>query len=328
MTPETAKDVGEYIVRVCGGEKVKLSWFGGEPLYNAGVIDVICSVLQEHNVEYSSIMTSNGFYLDAQTALKAVKDWHVHTVQITIDGTEPVYNRIKAFINSDVGSPFRRVMDNIQSALDAGVKVVIRLNMDRTNAEDLFALTDVIADRFCPRSNLFGRVALLGQFEGKIQAFSSAQEEWDYQDRLQDKLRSLGMEMKPSLKSRLHFNQCMADNDSCEVILPDGRIERCEHIRESEVVGTIFDEARDAEKTLAWKETVRFPECKECEMYPACVTLKKCEWNQNGCPETRRNNNRRNVEAALLADYRQEKEAARKENYETETGFYSGGSRW
>lgn len=328
MTPETAKDVGEHIVRVCGGEKVKLSWFGGEPLYNAGVIDVICSVLQEHTVEYSSIMTSNGFYLDAQTALKAIRDWHVHTVQITIDGTESVYNRTKAFIDRDVSSPFQRVMDNIESALDASLNVVIRLNMDRANAEDLFALVDVIADRFGHRSNLFGRVALLGQFEGKIHAFSSAQEACDFQIRLQDKLKSFGMEMKPSLKRCLHFNQCMADNDSCEVILPDGRIERCEHVRESEVIGTIFDEARDAEKVQAWRETMSFPECKECEMYPMCVILKKCEWNQNGCPETRRNNNRRNVKAALLADYRREKEAVGKESNETETGLYLGGSRW
>lgn len=303
MTEETARDVGEYVARVSGGKKVRLSWFGGEPLYNVGVIDVICGVLQAHGVEYTAKMTSNGYYLDAQTAQKAVRDWHLQKVQITLDGTEPVYNRTKAYVDRDGGSPFQRVMGNIESALDVGLEVTIRLNMDRANAEDLLALVDQIAQRFGSRPNLFGKVALLYEFSGRIHAFSSPQEAGDYGRRLQEKLDRCGLGQRAALNVNPHFNQCMADADNCEVILPDGRIERCEHIRDTEAVGTIYNEARDTEKVQAWKETTYFPECMECALYPRCVLLKKCEWNRNGCSETRRDNNRRNARAAILAAY-------------------------
>ncbi len=220
------------------------------------------------------------------------------------------------------------MLRNIETALEAGIEVDIRLNMDRANAEDLFVLADQLAERFGPRPKLFGRAALLGKFAGDIHAFGSAQEASDYQTRLQAKLNGFGMGLQSEWSRTLSINQCMADNDSCEVILPDGRILRCEHIRDSEVVGTIYDEARDADKVRAWKETVHFPECTNCELYPLCVNLKKCEWNRNGCPETRRNFNRTNMNAALLATYRKEKGSAGERKDETEAGLYTGGNRW
>ncbi len=47
MTAETADKVVRYIVKHRGDEKVKISWFGGEPLVNAKVIDQICTELRE-----------------------------------------------------------------------------------------------------------------------------------------------------------------------------------------------------------------------------------------------------------------------------------------
>ena len=328
MSTEVAQEVGKYIAEKSGGEKVNISWFGGEPLYNMNAIDTICSILQKNDVSYDSIMTSNGYYLDAETACKAKNDWHVKTVQVTLDGTEMVYNRTKAYINRDVDSPFQRVMDNIANALDSGLEVAVRLNMDAANADDLFILAEQIEKRFGHHPNLFGRAALLGKFTEDIHAFHSAQEAANQQKLLQAKLDGFGMVRRKELGRHFYINQCMADNSSCEVILPDGRIERCEHIRESEVVGSIYNEARDTEKIEAWKETIYFPECMECELYPMCVNLKKCEWQKDGCSEIRRNNNRRNMHAAIIAAYHQQKEFVGRNQDEDEAELYTGGSRW
>ena len=46
MTAETASKVVRYILAHRGEEKVNLSWFGGEPLYNVQVIDQICKELK------------------------------------------------------------------------------------------------------------------------------------------------------------------------------------------------------------------------------------------------------------------------------------------
>lgn len=286
MSPAVAKDVALYIARECAGAPVSLSWFGGEPLYNLEAIDLICACLREHDVEYSSILTSNGFFLDEATAKKAAADWKVHSAQIAVDGTEKVYNRTKAFLDTQE-SPFRRVLDNIEHALDAGIHISIRLNMDRENAEDLYRLIDLLGDRYGRLPNLSAHVIVLKGITGKVHEFRSPDDALEWKRRLERKLDEWGYLKYGSLPRGLQINRCMADNPACEVILPDGRIQRCEHFDEAEIVGSIYESKRDERKCREWTETVRFPGCANCALYPMCVPLRRCPWNAAGCSASR-----------------------------------------
>ena len=128
MSDETAHKAAAYIAAHCGGEKVHLHWFGGEPLFNKQVIDIICTDLAEKGIVYESMIISNGYLFDGATVEQAVSHWKLKSVQITLDGTEEIYNRSKAFIYTDGKSPYQVVLANIQRLLDAGVSVHIRLN--------------------------------------------------------------------------------------------------------------------------------------------------------------------------------------------------------
>lgn len=148
MSNETAHKAAAYIAAHCGGEKVHLHWFGGEPLFNKQVIDIICTDLTEKGIVYESMMISNGYLFDGATVEQAVSHWKLKSVQITLDGTEEIYNRSKAFIYKDGKSPYQVVLANIQRLLDAGVSVHIRLNMDEHNADNLMELADELHERF------------------------------------------------------------------------------------------------------------------------------------------------------------------------------------
>ena len=50
MTGETAISVADYIIDNCIDNKITLQWFGGEPLCNHKVIDIICNKLKEKNI--------------------------------------------------------------------------------------------------------------------------------------------------------------------------------------------------------------------------------------------------------------------------------------
>ena len=316
MSRETAKDVGEYIARSCGGKPVSIHWFGGEPLYNRPAIDTICEAMREHRVEYTSHMTSNGYYLDAETAGKAVRDWHMKHVQITLDGTEKVYNRIKAYREEDE-NPFRRVIQNIDAALDAGLRVYVRLNMDAENADDLFCLADELGERFRGRKGLSSVVVLLKEFTGKIRKFSTDEEAMERRSALMEKLEGygFGLEILP-LNGKLIANRCNADNDAGEVILPDGGVTKCEHINCSGRIGSIYSEERDEQEIRAWKEKAWFPECEECVLLPRCGALKRCEWVKDGCRKTSRILKTQILEDQIREAY---KTAKRKEDHcETE----------
>ena len=324
MTPETAADVGTYIAREARGQTVHLSWFGGEPLLNGEAIDVICRVLRESGVEFRSKLTTNGYFLNGQTAGKAVREWGLREVQITLDGTERVYNSVKNYVpegdestgflgtESDVpegsGSPYLRVMENVGAALRAGLTVLLRLNLSRDNAEDLPALADELAARFPDRTHLNTQVVLVAPLAGHIHEFASEKEAYLQRKKLEEKLMRLGLMRTGVLARGVRVNQCIADNDACEVILPDGRIQRCEHFDESEVAGSIYSPERDREIIAKWKETVRFENCAECPLYPRCVSLKWCGWLRDGCSDERKKYLIEKTRDRMIATYKKARE--------------------
>ena len=307
MTEETALAVTDYIARVSCGEDVKLRWFGGEPLYNRKVIDLICAALEQKGIRFESAMTSNGYYLNKETVKDAVTKWKLKKVQITVDGTEKIYNRTKAYIDKD-DNPYERVMNNIREALDAGICVNIRLNMDAGNAKDLLALSDDLAARFQGYENLNVYVAILHEFAGKINEHKSQeQKEKDY-FAIREKLKDSGLLALGKLSSSLRQFRCMADNDASELIMPDGRTGRCEHYSEAVITGSIRNDERDESVIQRWKEPLRVPECSHCAVYPKCWKLAMCDWFKHGCSDLDRRIEIIEIKEQMLKAYQEWKE--------------------
>ena len=279
MNQETAEKVVRFIKRHCGGKKVHLAWFGGEPLFNLPVIDTICQGLNREGVEYYSTMISNGYLFDADAVRKAVESWNLKTVQITLDGTEEIYNRSKAYIYQE-GSPFQVVMENIRRLLDASVSVTIRLNLDLYNAKDLLKLIDELNARFGGEKGLHVYGAHLFDAENP-QAYLHSEEGWhkrlEAMEQLEEKIRGYGMELSCRIPKSIKTNRCMADCGSCVTILPTGNIGLCEHHHDSEFIGHLDCEGFDIEMVATWRETVDgAPDCGDCTCYPNCINLKKC----------------------------------------------------
>lgn len=306
MSQETALNVVQYIKNHCGGHKVKISWFGGEPLYNLPVIDTICDGLRREGVEFASTMISNGYLFDENTVKKAVDNWNLKRVQISLDGTEEVYNRSKAFIYRE-GSPYRVVLSNMERLLDAGVQIVVRLNMDLYNAENLMALVEELAQRFEGKEGL--RVYAHVLFEkNEAMADSHTEEGWRKRDeameRLCARIEEHGLASVAGISKSLRMNHCMADGGKSVTILPTGDVGLCEHFSENEFIGHIRREGFDQETIDSWKKKMpQSPECDDCFCYPECVELEKCP-NVGKCFQHRRNEKLRKTQRQMVNEYR------------------------
>ena len=147
MTDAIVKDVVEYIAAKGKGEPVELSWFGGEPLVAHKRISQIIKGLKKRGIKYTSSMVSNGYLFDHKLIQVAKNDWHLNNVQITIDGTESIYNKTKAYINPK-DNPFLRVLRNINDLLANEIAVNVRLNVTDKNAANLNELIKILDDRF------------------------------------------------------------------------------------------------------------------------------------------------------------------------------------
>ena len=286
MTEETALQVADYIIRHCGSEKVSIEWFGGEPLFNKPVIDLICNRLREAQVKFHSTIVSNGYLMDAATVKLAHDQWNLQEVQITIDGTEQTYNRVKAYIYKGVNA-YQRVMENISHLMRADISVIIRMNMDMYNADDLERLTQELHERFGDSPQLRTYLNLLFGDKNKKAGICDDDKRkllLKKQQLIEDKMRDWGLFRSHYYSPAVRITNCMADNDATVVIQPDGYMTKCEHYTDSHHVGHVSSDAFDTAQIQYFKEKGAdvMDACAHCAKYPSCTFLLACP-HLNGC---------------------------------------------
>lgn len=282
MSESTANDIANFIIRNAQtGVVQNIRWFGGEPLFNEKVIDIICDKLTHHDVQYRSRMISNGVLFNQNNITKAKNSWNLRKVQITLDGTEKVYQKTKSYINT-TGKEFQQVLNNIDALLEAKIQVVIRLNQDLYNTNDLLCLVEILSKRFHGKRGLTVYNSLLYTEEGLSKDTSKLRYESFL--KLQESIYASKLSKHKKLKKNIKIRHCMADNDSSVMIGPTGKIGKCEHYPNKFLIGSIYDDVFDTEMMNKWKETFEAKEkCYSCPLYPQCLRIKMCPEEYDHC---------------------------------------------
>lgn len=292
MTKETALDVAKFIQRKANLDlPVRISWFGGEPLFNSEVIDIIIGYFKENNIKYVSTMVTNGYLFDEELIFKAKNFWNLANVQITLDGTEEKYNKIKSYIYKNEENAFNRVLNNIKTLIKNKIYVSLRCNTSKNNYNDLYNLIDVI-DKEIGGNQKYLLMYFAVLFEEAKQQFymDFPQEEREfiynkmYELENYAKEKGLFKDYDVTVKDMggVKTSHCMADNCNTTLISPEGNLGSCEHFIDSDFFGSIYDEyynlGRDYSNLYKWKEkSTDLPECDNCYYYPKCFRLKNCE---------------------------------------------------
>ena len=114
--------------------------FGGEPLLrqNVGLVKEIFREVAERGWVNGPII-SNGVSLDAH--LPTFERFRPSGIQVTIDGPEEIHNQ-RRHTNS-YGGTFHTIVENINRAIEAGIKMGIRTNLDDRNIHCLPDLVDL-----------------------------------------------------------------------------------------------------------------------------------------------------------------------------------------
>lgn len=281
MTEEMAHRVADYIERTARTDTVAINWFGGEPLSNTKAICDICNDLVRKGIKYSCHLTTNGYLLDDAVIETAVKLWNLRAVQITLDGTEKVYNAVKAYVGV-TDNPFQRVLANIEKLVAAGVFVSIRMNLSDDNYDDLNALADLLKERL-PEKGWRMYAHLLFEIEQGHDI-----ERRTRMTELQEKLNWKIMEENPASRSGLKRDikrwQCQASSGDAIVIDPDGLLYPCEHFNECASCGSIDHDEDKFKNIQKWqKHGYLFESCRSCLMYPICGHIELCPANPTEC---------------------------------------------
>ena len=289
MSMEMAEKVAKYILKKAKDKErnIVLRWFGGEPLYNVKAMRHIISTIKNEGRHITSTIISNGYLFSDKLVEEAKTEWNLEHAQITLDGTEEVYNKAKNYIytNQDKVSPFKKVIDNIERLLNNDIGVSIRMNADMYNADDLKELIKYINERFPKesRNRLAMYVYPIFEDENNPRTDSEKEELYKKIDEIEDVMAECGFyEGNTELGSNIRFHHCMVDGGKTLNIHPDGTLGLCEHFIDSDILGNIEEDIYDYDIINSWRDYITDETCKNCEIYPSCIRTKKCS-DLKGC---------------------------------------------
>lgn len=273
MSEKISKDVVNFILKNNTAKDIRLDWLGGEPLLNHRSIDIICEELKKQKICFTSNLTTNGFEITPQIIDKAKNLWNLKSIQITLDGTEKNYNKIKNYIVSSK-NPYQVVLSNIEQILNTEIRLSIRLNLSSENVDDLIELIDQLIQRF-PNTNKYLIYVCLLEEETHIADKNEMEKNIENWTKISEKLWNLGFQQK-LLEEDWPVNKCIADNDNCHVISPIGNLYRCEEIESEDIVGNIYDGIINNKIVEKWKQTNKSDICHTCPINPVCYNLLHC----------------------------------------------------
>lgn len=286
MSDEVQDQLIEYIVRHFQKNNTKqlgICWFGGEPLLALNAIKrlskKIITICQERNIIYEAAIITNGYKLNEKTA-KILRECHIKTAQITIDGPEHIHDN-RRILRGGAGS-FKRIVKNLKQAVEH-INVSIRINVDKQNKNHLDTLA-VELEEFIDPDKININVAPVHLDPETNPKHQVALPETEYYERQKDfvhyyKDRGYQVVSAPELVS----NACAADHMHSFMVGPEGEMYQCwEDFGNHELcIGHINDDVihnEDYIDSYMSFDPTTHEKCSTCTVMPLCM---------GGCPKLR-----------------------------------------
>lgn len=148
LDDHTEDDIVEFLEgQLSTLKKLRVTWFGGEPLIAYPRLKTLSNKLldfcEKHQVSYAADMVTNGFAITKERCRELIDDLKVKRYIITLDGPSGHHDRRRPLRN---GLPtFSKIWENINTLVQCGAQVNIRMTIDKENHEAIPTLLDAIA---------------------------------------------------------------------------------------------------------------------------------------------------------------------------------------
>ncbi len=243
-------------------QELALSWFGGEPLLAAGVIEDVMGHVRSWRERLPTLgvaadITTNGYLLSPKLARRLL-ELGVTEYQISFDGPRVLHDRKRIRVGGR--GTYDRIWENLRSlrSMDAPFRVMIRLHVDRELEPMAPAILDAIASEFGadPRFELFVRT--LGRFGGPLDetlpTFATEEEGQAAVERIRAQATARGLRLRdPPPGAEI----CYATRGNSFVVRADGTLNKCTIALEhpGNHVGTLREDGTlqiERERILPW----------------------------------------------------------------------------
>ncbi len=140
VDPEIHRKLFDNIIRYLedritnNTKHLEIVWYGGEPLLEKDAIIQYGRKLNDfvhaHHMECSHTFITNGYLID-DDFIEQLKGFNISYFQITLDGPAEIHNKTRNMpVKTDT---FSILIANANKLLNAGIEVVVRINIDKNN---------------------------------------------------------------------------------------------------------------------------------------------------------------------------------------------------
>lgn len=264
-------------------KKVKITWFGGEPLltYDKVIVPLqkrLSDLCMENNKEFIVNMVTNGYYLTEEKFDFLFGKGEVKFVQITFDGTAEEYSERKGTTQE----AYHRVRNNIlnlskyliENKLET--KINVRLNADKNNYENIKLFISRLKEEDNFHENIRFFLARLRDYISNPYSNSCFNTE-DFEEIQGDFDAFVGNKADiPEPKVTFCGQHCM--NIFC--VGAKGELYKCEHDFgvQAHIVGDIRSGLYHNKYFNEFMEQPLPDKCRNCKILPVCMA---------GCPHRR-----------------------------------------
>jgi len=308
---------------------LRVSWFGGEPLYGFAAIEDLApfflETARESSISYHSAMTTNAYLLTPEVAEKLLA-WGITAYQITLDGAAEDHDRNRPA--RDGGGTFATILENLRALKNRPEQYVVtlRVNFDRQNRPRLGELLDVIEKDFQddPRFKLrFHAVGRWGGPNDEQLDVCGVDESTLVKRQLEEEALKRGLNIGTGLKelNKVGGEVCSAARPYNFIIGASGKIMKCTIALDTadyNVVGSLKENGDlilDKDKMALWTEPAfeNDSKCQKCVVVPICqgthCPLVRIEEHRSPCTPIRLNLKPKLIQTFKLSEERAKKVA-------------------
>jgi len=277
LTKKDYDKIVDFILKT-KNDKVKITWFGGEPLIRSDIINYISTELTNKNVDFRSVIITNGLLLNSFDNFTLKNKWNINEIQVTFDGLYENHDKRKCF---DFGkNNFDKIIEKLKEILKNNIKVKIRINISKDNYNEINDIFDYFEITFKDYDNFKYYYSYLTD---DLNLYDCAFNKNEI-EKINPQIYQRYMKNREMVLPRNRRVYCGAQNPNSFFIDIYGNLFRCEHDFWCSDKIFMNIEEFDCDKFKNSKNTILSQKCKECVFLPICQG--GCIRNDfNECPQ-------------------------------------------
>lgn len=274
---------------------IEIDWFGGEPLLEIECVlrlmKNLGNICKEKSCKLIGTMTTNG-YLFTDDMLQQLWECHVREMQITVDGNRAFHDAGRIMPGGK--GTYDTIVSNIRRALKCGMKITLRINVGKQNAENALEVLGEIPEEY--RANVYVSVSNIFQNAEVISTYPILR-----------KAMEMGFFCHERRNRYAHCHACLKN---AIVVNCNGDIILCSNTdREEKRVGYLTEDGNIRVERIGayYKMGVlsarENPRCRDCVELPYCIGSCKYKRMKNNVGCTGHRGDGLKLEERALLDY-------------------------